>query len=59
MRGRIGLAGVLLAGVLAGAVFSLGSHGVATDIMTVKSGRGVQIGNYRSIVDSIASCISR
>jgi hypothetical protein len=31
-----------------GAIFSLGIKPVATDLMTVNSGRGIQIGNYRS-----------
>jgi hypothetical protein len=37
-----------------GAIFSLGAKGVATDVMTVKSGRGVQIGNYRSFARSLS-----
>lgn len=31
-----------------GAIFSLGHRAVATDVLTVRSGRGIQIGNYRS-----------
>ncbi|MDQ1546326.1 MAG: hypothetical protein QOH69_1230 [Actinomycetota bacterium] len=37
-----------------GAIFSLGTNALATDLMTVKSGRGIQIGNYRSIAASVA-----
>jgi hypothetical protein len=35
-----------------GAIFSLGTRALATDVMTVKSGRGIQIGNYRSFASS-------
>jgi Protein of unknown function (DUF3137) len=31
-----------------GAIFSLGINPLATDLMTVRSGRGIQIGNFRS-----------
>ncbi|HMH58244.1 MAG TPA: hypothetical protein VK537_03595 [Galbitalea sp.] len=37
-----------------GAIFSLGTKAVASDVMTVKSGRGIQIGNYRSFARSLA-----
>jgi hypothetical protein len=35
-----------------GAIFSLGTKPVASDVLTVKSGRGIQIGNYRSVANS-------
>ena len=38
-----------------GTAFSLGTCGVATDIMTVRSGRGIQIGNYRSMAETIGN----
>lgn len=37
---------------LEGAIFSLGRNSVAKDILTVKSGRGVQIANYASVAKS-------
>ena len=36
-----------------GAIFSLGTKAVATDAMTVQSGRGIQIGNYKSVSESV------
>jgi hypothetical protein len=36
-----------------GAIFSLGTNAIATDVMTVRSGRGIQIGNYRSHAKSM------
>jgi hypothetical protein len=36
-----------------GAIFSLGTKAVASDVMTVMSGRGIQIGNYRSHARSL------
>ena len=35
-----------------GAIFSLGAKAVASDVLTVTSGRGIQIGNYRSFAKS-------
>jgi hypothetical protein len=35
-----------------GAIFSLGMKPVASDLLTVNSGRGIQIGNFRSLAKS-------
>jgi hypothetical protein len=35
-----------------GAIFSLGTKAVASDVLTVTTGRGIQIGNYRSFARS-------
>ena len=35
-----------------GAIFALGTRAIATDVLTVRSGRGIQIGNYRSFAKS-------